>query len=343
MRFNHFLTTYMPDAATGGGQIYRDMVEQAVQAERCGYSGVSIPEHHLINILMIPSPLQMAVKIASVTTRIELVTSVAVLPIRDMRIFAGEVVQASLLTDGRLTVGVGRGAFAWELERLGLTIADCKARLDESLDVLEALLTRENVGWEGTHYRFEPITIMPRPEHAVPLMIAVMIPEGIEACAARGLNVQTTPLGASHEVLMTQVNAWRRGLARSPNAARQRLSLQRGIYCAADRAEARRVLESADAYYSRFDNVWSGPGQVDSGMIRPLPRAQSIEDLGKSLVICEASEMIERLSAYREAGIDEVIVSSNFGQPQRDTLAMMDRFAEKVMPWLGDDPARSVA
>ena len=47
------------------------MLEQAQTAERLCYHGVTIPEHHLINILLTPSPLQMAVKVASVTERIE--------------------------------------------------------------------------------------------------------------------------------------------------------------------------------------------------------------------------------------------------------------------------------
>jgi alkanesulfonate monooxygenase SsuD/methylene tetrahydromethanopterin reductase-like flavin-dependent oxidoreductase (luciferase family) len=63
MEFNPFLTTYMPDAGYGAGRLYCDMIEQAAHAERMGYAGVSIPEHHLVNILMIPSPLQMAVRL----------------------------------------------------------------------------------------------------------------------------------------------------------------------------------------------------------------------------------------------------------------------------------------
>ena len=74
MQFNHFLTTNMLDASYGAARLYRDMIEQSVHAERMGYAGISIPEHHLVNILMVPSPLQMAVKIATLTTRLEVVT-----------------------------------------------------------------------------------------------------------------------------------------------------------------------------------------------------------------------------------------------------------------------------
>ncbi len=114
MDFVHFLSSHMLDPTLGGKALYRDMVEQAVQAEALGYLGVGIPEHHLVNILLIPSPLQMAVKIAAHTSRIKLMTSICQLPLRDMRVFAGEVVQAQALCDGRLMLGVGKGAFGFE-------------------------------------------------------------------------------------------------------------------------------------------------------------------------------------------------------------------------------------
>lgn len=336
MDFNHFLSAYHKDPARGGCRLYADVLAQAKQAEALGYRGVTIPEHHLVNILLIPSPLQMAVHVAAHTKRVEIVTSVAVLPIRDMRVFAGEVVQASILTDGRLILGVGRGAFAYEVERLGVPYAELKPRFEESLAVLEALLTREDVSWDGTYYRFDPLTVMPRPEQPVPLMLAVMVPEGIEACARRGYHVQTTPLGAAHSVLMDQVNAYHRGKAAAPAGAANRLALQRGIYLARNAADARAKLELAHDYYMRFDNVWSGPGLVEKGAIRPLPRKQSIEELGQSLIICARDEMIDRLAVYAEIGIDELIVTSNFGQEQPETLDMMARFASEVMPHVKD-------
>jgi len=54
MEFTYFLSSYMPDGAYGGKRLFADMVEQAVAAEKLGYRGVAIPEHHLMNILMVP-------------------------------------------------------------------------------------------------------------------------------------------------------------------------------------------------------------------------------------------------------------------------------------------------
>jgi alkanesulfonate monooxygenase SsuD/methylene tetrahydromethanopterin reductase-like flavin-dependent oxidoreductase (luciferase family) len=332
MDFIHFLSSHMLDAAMGGKKLYAGVVGQAIQADKLGYRGVGIPEHHLLNVLLIPSPLQMAVKVAAHTKAVKLMTSVSQLPLRDMRVFAGEVVQAQALCEGRLMLGVGKGAFGYETGRMGVPIAETKAHFEEDLRLLEALLTREEVSWSSPRYSFDALTVMPRPEDPIPLMVAVMNPAGIEAAAKAGYHVQTTPLGGSHQQLLDQVNAFRRGKAAAGRPLDTRLSLQRGVYLVRTEQERRLIAELAHTYFKSFDNVFGGPGIVDRGIIRPLPRRQSIEELAANLILCGKDEMIDRLSAYAELGVDEVITTSNFGQEEAMTLDMMARFAEDVMP-----------
>ena len=334
---NHFLSSYYPDTSYGGKRLFDDMVEQAVTAERLGYRGVTLPEHHLINVLLMPAPLQMAVKLACETEHLELVTSVAVLPLHDMRMFAGEVVQADILTDGRLVLGVGRGAFAYEMARLGTPIVESKAKFDESLDVLIALLTEEEVSWDGEYYRFEPMTVMPRPmtQPMPKLMVAVMNPSGIAACTKRGFDIQTTPLAGRPELFQAQIAAHKEAKAEMGDAGRHlRIMMSRVVYCTGSEAETRRMVQMAHDYYSRFDNVFTGPGIVSHGDVAQLPRDQSIEELEENLVICQADEMVDRLALYAAAGIDELILSSNLGQHQGEHLEAMERFASDVLPHL---------
>ena len=342
MDANHFLSAYYPDTSYGGKRLFDDMVEQAKAAERLGYHGVTLPEHHLINVLLTPSPLQMAVKLACDTERLELVTSVAVLPLRDMRIFAGEVIQADILTDGRLVLGVGRGAFAYEMGRLGSPIEESKARFDESLDVLIALMTTEEVSWDGDYYQFEPLTVMPRPmTQPMPrMMIAVMNPPGIAASTRRGFDIQTTPLAGRPELFRAQIAAHKEAKAEMGDAGRHlRIMMSRIVYCTDSEAQTREMVQRAYDYYSRFDNVFTGPGTVRNGNVEPLPRTQTIQELEQNLIICQADEMLDRLAEYAEAGIDELILSSNLGQPQGDHLEAMERFAGAVLPHLLRIPA----
>src|SRR3546814_19273684 len=108
-----------------------------------------------------------------------------------MRIFAGEAIQADMLCEGRLVVGVGRGAFAYELERLGTSITETRTKFDESLVVLQALFSREELPWYGTNYKFEPLTVMPRPISPIPLQVAAMAQERPHQFSISGLKLQT--------------------------------------------------------------------------------------------------------------------------------------------------------
>jgi alkanesulfonate monooxygenase SsuD/methylene tetrahydromethanopterin reductase-like flavin-dependent oxidoreductase (luciferase family) len=336
MDFSIQLSAYYPDKSYGGDRLYADMLEQAVLADRVGFDAVSLTEHHLINILMMPAPLQFAVKIADATDRVRIMTSVVVLPLHDMRIFAGEVVAADIFTDGRLMLGVGRGAFPFEMARLGVPIDISREKFDESLDVLTALLRDEEVSWDGKYYKFDPLTIMPRPVRpgGPAIMMAVVAPEAIYYCTRRGFHIQTTPLSGDHQLMLDQTEAFRRGKAELGEAGRGlTLSLSRVAFIAGGARDRQAKVEAAYDYYSRFDNVMTGgPGIVDNGMIRPLPRKQSIDDLAESLLICTPAEMIDKLGPYVDAGIDRVILNVNFGAGQAETLDCIQRFAEEVMP-----------
>ena len=334
MDFNHFLTSYMPDPNIGSKQHFKHMLDQSVLAEKLGYVAVSIPEHHLVNLLMMPSPLQMAVKISSLTNKIRLSTSVAVLPIHDMRTFAGEVATADILTEGRLVLGVGRGAFAWELDKLGTPIESSKEKFIESLEVLNSLLSKENYSFKGKYYNFDAITIMPRPiSEPVPIMIAAMDPSSIRNAASNGYHVQSTVLSGTKKLLLERVNSFKEGQQDAgENGKLLRLSMQRMAYAAKDENDAKEKNLLAYEYYKRFDNMFTGPGKVNKGLIEPLPRAQTLEEMTENLIICPINEMLDKLSAYAESGVNEMIISAGFGQSQEDMIESMHRISEHIIP-----------
>lgn len=337
MEFSIQLSSYYPDKAYGGDRVYADMLDQAVLADRLGFEAVSLTEHHLINILMLPAPLQFAVKIADHTKHIKILTSVVVLPLHDMRTYAGEVVCADIFTDGRLMLGVGRGAFGFEMDRLGVPLDISREKFNESLNVLQALLTEEEVSWDGKYYKFDPITIMPRPIRPLQIMMAVMVPPGIHACTKRGFHIQTTPLSGNHQMMLDQVAAHTSAKAEMGDEGKHlTLSLSRVAFICKSAKDRQVKIEQANSYYGRFDNVFTGPGIVENGMIKPLPRKQTIDELAQSLLICTPQEMIDKLAPYAEAGIDRIILNVNFGASQSETLDCIYQFADDVMPHFTD-------
>ena len=66
---------------------------------------------------------------------------------------------------------------------LGSPLEDSRDKFNESLDVLRALLSEEEVSWKGQYYNFESLTVMPRPmtKNGPDIMMAVLNPEGIYA------------------------------------------------------------------------------------------------------------------------------------------------------------------
>jgi alkanesulfonate monooxygenase SsuD/methylene tetrahydromethanopterin reductase-like flavin-dependent oxidoreductase (luciferase family) len=253
-----------------------------------------------------------------------------------MRVFAGEVIAAQMFTDNRLILGVGRGAFACEMAQLDSPLEDSREKFNESLEVLQKLLSEEEVSWHGKHYNFESLTVMPRPmtENGPSIMMAVLDPEGIYACTKRGFHIMTTPLSGDHQLMLDQVDGFARAKAELGDKGKDlSISLSRVAFIVKNELDRKEKIEMAYEYYSRFDNVFTGPGIVNKGMIKVLPRKQSIEELAESLLVCTAEEMIDKLSPYKEAGIDRVILNMNFGASHDDTMESIHRFSEDVIPY----------
>jgi len=284
---------------------------------------------------MMPAPLHFAVKIAEATQHIKIITAVVVLPLHDMRVYAGEVIASQIFTNDRLILGVGRGAFAYEMALLDSPLEESREKFNESLDVLNALLTKEEVSWSGKYYNFDKLTVMPRPmtSNGPPIMMAVLDPEGIYECTKKGFHILTTPLSGDHQLMLDQVTGFIRGKKElGQKGIDLSLSLSRVAFIAKNERDKREKLEMAYEYYSRFDNVFTGPGKVKQGMIDILPRKQTIDELNESILICSTEEMIDKLAPYEEIGIDRLILNMNFGASQKDTMTSIQQFAEEVIP-----------
>ena len=332
MKFSVQLSCDYPDPAYGGKKLYAEMIEQAVLADRLGFDAVSITEHHLINLLMMPAPLQFAVKIAAVTERVKIILGVAVLPLHDMRMYAGELVCADIFTDHRLLVGLGRGAFPFETARMGIPIDETLEKFDESVAVLQALLTEEEVSWCGKYYQFEPLTVMPRPDREIPFLMSAVKPEAIYHSTRKGFHIMTTPLAGDHQYLLDQVDAFNRGKSELGSAGEElTLSLSRVSFLVKDEADRRAKNTIAHRYYGRFDNI-RGSGEIHHGVISPLPRKVPIEETAENLLVCTPSEMIDKLKVYESIGVDRFILNINFGNPQAEMLECIENFAAQVMP-----------
>ena len=215
MDFGFYLPCYWPDMTIHMRDMYRNVVAEAQFAEELGYVSFTIPEHHFTNALVHPNGLLTAVRVASVTRRVPIITATTVLPFHDVRILAGEIAQADCLTDGRIQIGAGSGAYQYEFERLEIPMDDKRERFDDSLNALIKLLSEEDVSWDSPYYKFPATTITPRPiqKPHPPIWVAAVTAPSFEMAGIHGYNVLCTLVPGFHgPITPDYLNTYRRAL-----------------------------------------------------------------------------------------------------------------------------------
>ena len=106
-------------------------------------------------------PLVLLAFIAAVTRRIELVSSVLLLPQRQTVLVAKQVAELDLLSGGRVRLGVGIGRNWMEYEALNENFKNRGRRLEEQVTLLRRLWTEEYVTFESEFHHLDRIGLNP--------------------------------------------------------------------------------------------------------------------------------------------------------------------------------------
>jgi probable F420-dependent oxidoreductase len=101
--------------------------------------------------------------LAAITTEVELVTGVLILPQRQTALVAKQAAEVDVLSGGRMRLGIGVGWNPVEYEGLNETFADRGRRSVEQIEVLRALWAHETVTYAGRWHRIENAGINPLP------------------------------------------------------------------------------------------------------------------------------------------------------------------------------------
>lgn len=101
--------------------------------------------------------------VAGITERLRLVSSVTILPYRNPVLTAKMLATIDVLSEGRLTVGVGVGWLEEEFAALGAEFARRGAVSDEYLRILRLLWTQSPASFAGEFYSFDAIRCEPFP------------------------------------------------------------------------------------------------------------------------------------------------------------------------------------
>src|SRR5512133_1872548 len=138
----------------------------AADAEAAGWDGVFTWDAIAIGPGALWDPWILLAAMATATERVRLGAMVFAPTRRRPWKLAREITTLDHLSRGRLVLPVGLGALddAGFGNVGGPTAARTRAALlDETLSIIDGLATGEPFGFEGEHYRFEPMTFRPTP------------------------------------------------------------------------------------------------------------------------------------------------------------------------------------
>ena len=125
--------------------------------------------------------------LAAVTSDVELVTGVIILPQRQTALVAKQTATVDVLSRGRLRLGIGIGWNAVEYEALGENFHNRGRRSEEQIDLLRKLWTNDLITYEGRWHKITDAGLNPLPvQRPIPVWFGGAAPQTIRRVATMG-------------------------------------------------------------------------------------------------------------------------------------------------------------
>jgi len=341
MRFSLFAHLERIDDDQTHESLYAQFLELCRMADDGGMHAIWTGEHHGMEFTISPNPLLPLVDLAHHTKRVRLGTGTVIAPFWHPVKLAGEAAYADLITGGRLDLGIARGAYAFEYERLmpGLDALEAGERMREIVPLLRELWNGD-CAHHGKYYQFPATTAMPRPlqDGGPPLWIAARDPLSHEFAVQQGCNVQVTPLWQGEEEIRALYGRFDEACA-GYEGPRPKIMLLHHTFVGRDDADVELAARELSRFYGYFGAWFKNQRPVTRGRIAPLSKSEidanammAPQNLRRDLTLGTAREVIERLKRYEDLGYDEYsfwIDSGMSAARKRESLA---RFIDEVMP-----------
>jgi len=135
-------------------QLYGEVLEQIVNADRLGYDAYAVIEHFFFPKFSISAnPFALFAAAAQRTRQITFRTLLHSMPYHNPPVLASQIAVADVLLGGRYEFGVGRG-HGWMPPKAGLALTpESRERYEESVELLFTALENERFSFDGTHWQ----------------------------------------------------------------------------------------------------------------------------------------------------------------------------------------------
>lgn len=305
-------------------ELYEQVLRQADLAEREGYEGFFVAEHHFHEYGVVPNPAVMLSSIAQRTQRIKLGSAISILTFHNPLTVAETYAMLDTLSRGRLVFGVGSGYLKHEYDGYNIDPQTKRDRFDENLMLVERLVRGERVTYQGQYNTLNAVQInVPPVQRDLPLHVAVLRKEAAYHVGRQGRRMMCVPYASvdSFDQIEEIASEYRRGreeVGLTDHAGTMMMVMH--THVADTDQEARRVAAAPfDLYVAT--RLYAKSATYDDIMRNGLSLFGSVDTVADKLVRLE------------EIGIDHVLTLQNFGlMPGSEVERSIRMMAQDVMP-----------
>ena len=284
-------------------QAWSDVIEVARHAELSGWDRLYVADHFMSNDEAADGAVlecwSVVAALASSVPRVGIGTLVCGNTYRHPAVLANQAATTDVISGGRVILGLGAGWQANEHDKYGIPLFDVRTRLDrleEACQVVLALRDDERADFAGEHYQLTDAPMAPKPVGRLPLLIG------------GGGEKRTLRIAARYA---DEWNVWS-----DPELFAHKSSVL-DAHCADVDRDPSTIHRSTQALLFLSD---------DEDFVAKMRS----RDLPQKMMIGNSEQLTEVVAAYREAGVDELIIPDftlGTGQQRTDVL---DRFMAEV-------------
>jgi len=303
----------------------RDMLAMAKLADDAGLDVLGVGEHHALRYVNSATATLISA-MAAVTKRIRLTsasTSISTAdPVRTFQEFA----MADLVSDGRIELIFGRGAFTDNFPLFGFSLEDYDDLFVEKVGLFADLNASARVTWSG---QFRPplrnAEIAPRPAQAkLPVWIGAGSPNSVIRAARLGYPLAIPMVGGTLAGYARTAELYRQVWLEHGHRSEPRIATFSHLHVTETPAATR---EAFFPFYSAYlEPLFKGP----------MPRGAYEQMLSPegALVGGSPQEVVDKILAQHEAlGTSRYLGQIDIGgQPFADVARGIELFATKVAP-----------
>ena len=163
MKFGIYSSIANPPRGENLDRSIDEVIAEAQLAEASGFDSCFFGEHHQDKDGFLPSPLIVATAVAAHTRRLNVGTSVVLLPLHHPVRLAEDVITLDLVSKGRIILGVGIGYQPADFRAFNVPMEHRVTLFEESVEILRKCWSGEPFSHRGKHYTLEDVQIRPRP------------------------------------------------------------------------------------------------------------------------------------------------------------------------------------